>query len=526
MEPEEEVPPTEGGEKDKKSPDVDGGWAWVVFVAGFLQFLVSSGMFYSFSVFFVEFLEVFGESRAKTGWVYSTNSAVHMFAGPVTGFVIVRWGPRVAVILGGLFAGLGYFLTAFATDLNMVFITFGFVNAVGTSLNFSGWIVGLARFWNRHHALIVGIAMSGSGCGVFLLGPQMENIVDHFGWRGAMLLCAGMSLNFCVFGATIYSNLKNPEGTSTKDSAEMYGLLTEAIADDGPIINKDDFSSTTEGISSSTAVNINMRRKDKTLPDETPSLKSPRIFGRSVYLKELDQSDNKRNKLVRWLKLLIVPCTKRNTMAVSTTEDADENNSVKELLLSPKFWLIEASCFLSFMATTTVYAIFLDWTQWKGLSSSFSQALAGSGAGDLFGRIIAGALMGRGLPPLILFSGIQLLLAVAVTVAALASSGVQLIGAMVGFGIACGLQSVLYALLPSQLSKGVIMAKVLGYMLLVTGAGALAGPPIAGLLVDLTGSYDPVMIMCTGATAAAAVFNFAAHFSKKRHNSVPLCATS
>lgn len=85
-------------------------------------------MYYSFSVFFVELLRTFEESRAKTGWVYSTNSAVHMFCGPLGGWVISRWGPRAAVMLGGLLAGLGNIMTAFAPTLDLIFFTHGFVN--------------------------------------------------------------------------------------------------------------------------------------------------------------------------------------------------------------------------------------------------------------------------------------------------------------------------------------------------------------------------------------------------------------
>lgn len=84
-------------------------------------------MYYSFSVFFVELLQTFGETRAKTGWVYSTASAVHMFCGPLGGVIIARGGPRSAVMLGGLFACLGYILTACAQSLDVMFFTYSFL---------------------------------------------------------------------------------------------------------------------------------------------------------------------------------------------------------------------------------------------------------------------------------------------------------------------------------------------------------------------------------------------------------------
>ena len=45
----------------------DGGWAWVVLVAAFVNFTLA-GMIYVNGVFNVVFLEEFGESRALTSW--------------------------------------------------------------------------------------------------------------------------------------------------------------------------------------------------------------------------------------------------------------------------------------------------------------------------------------------------------------------------------------------------------------------------------------------------------------------------
>lgn len=467
--------------------------------------------------FFVELLQTFGESRAKTGWIYSTNSAVHMFSGPLGGVVIVRWGPRAAVILGGLLAGLGYLLTAFAPNIDVVFITYGFINAVGTSLNFSGWIVGLSMFWKRHHAVVMGIAMSGSGCGVFLLGPFMESIVIHYGWRGAMLICAGLSFNFCVFGATIYNTKKQTEVPKILYE-EGHSLMVDiGLSENSKDIDANLAINTEETLGSFDTLMCSRQWKGEKNFIESPCLTSQTIQGSSKSLKESRLVNDNWKRLQQWISSMRNFFRCKNFNCNLIPEDSAELEEIRKLLHSPTFWLLAASCFLSFMATTTLFAVFFDWVSWIEMSETFPLALAGSGAGDLVGRLLAGTLIGRGLPPLILFSGIQLLLASTIGCAALASTNIQLIASMVGFGIACGLQSVLYALMPSQLSSGVGMARVLGYLLLVTGAGALTGPPVAGLLVDLTESYNPVLILCTAAPAAAALFNFAAHFTAKYH---------
>ncbi|XP_069997004.1 monocarboxylate transporter 13 [Penaeus vannamei] len=505
-----------GKHRRGRSPDIDRGWAWVVFVAAYLYFFVSSGMYYSFSVFFVELLNTFNESRGKTGWVYSTNSAVHMFSGPIAGWVVMKWGPRVAVMLGGLLAGLGNFMTAFAPSLDVIFFTHGFVNALGTSLNFSGWVVGLSRFFEQRHALAVGLAMSGSGCGVFFLGPLMEKFVRELGWRGAMLICAGLSLNLCVFGATIYSKLRPPPLADDKASTESVELVVDQICI--PDKEMDDLLPESEEMFDYDDVGDSQEnwRSKKPLP-ETLAMPSLVAAGSIWSLAESRREETRHNRL----RNMVMSAKKqfgsnRSNDSVSGKENRENTKGeMRRLFCSPTFWLLEASCFLSFLATTTVFAVFLDWTKWAGLSAAFSQALAGSGAGDMVGRMLAGAFMGCSIPPLLLFSAIQLFLGLAVGGAALATSHGELIAAMVGFGIACGLQSVLYALMPSQMSSGVGVARVLGYLLLVTGAGALSGPPIAGALVDLTNSYTSVLILCAAAPAGAAVLNLAAYFTSR-----------
>ena len=49
----------------------DGGWGWVVVMSSFLIHVIADGVAYSFGIFYIEFLHVFGESRGATGWVGS-----------------------------------------------------------------------------------------------------------------------------------------------------------------------------------------------------------------------------------------------------------------------------------------------------------------------------------------------------------------------------------------------------------------------------------------------------------------------
>ncbi|KAG0722552.1 Monocarboxylate transporter 12 [Chionoecetes opilio] len=429
-----------------RSPDVDGGWAWVVLVAAFLQFFITSAMYYSFSVFFVELVQAFQQSRAKTGWVYSTNSAVYMFSGPLGGWFLSRWGTRATLNVGAVLAATGYMGSALSPSLDYIFFFFGVVNGVGTSFTFSGWVVGLARFWARRHALAMGVAMAGSGCGVLLLGPHLQTLVVHYGWRGAMIICSGFYLHLCIFAATLYSTQRPPPPC--------------------------------------------------------------RVLLHSAEREESDAEEEER----------------RGAEAGTEVTMEDEKKTpvnTRQLLCSPTFCLLAVSCFLTVMSTTTIFAVLRDWAELEGLGDSFSSALAGSGGGDLLGRVLAGLLVGGGCSPLLLLGAVQLLLAATIGFAAAASISSHLVAAMVGFGVTCGLHSVIYALMPSYLTSGVGVGHVLGSLLFVTGIGALVGPPAAGAMVDVFHSYGPAMMLCTAAPALASFLNVAAYFCYRRHQKRP-----
>lgn len=76
----------------------------------------------------MELLEAFKESRARTGWIYSSNTAVFMFSGPLGGWALARWGTRATLHVGGLLAAVGYLGSAFAPSLNYIFFFYSLLN--------------------------------------------------------------------------------------------------------------------------------------------------------------------------------------------------------------------------------------------------------------------------------------------------------------------------------------------------------------------------------------------------------------
>ncbi len=62
----------------------DSGWAWVVCGAMFCVVLLVFGFSYTVSVYYVAFLDVFGETRGTTAWISALNMGALCCSGQPT----------------------------------------------------------------------------------------------------------------------------------------------------------------------------------------------------------------------------------------------------------------------------------------------------------------------------------------------------------------------------------------------------------------------------------------------------------
>ena len=107
-------------------------------------------------------------------------------AAPATGVLVDRVGPR-RVILGGVgLVGGAALLAATITAPWQLYLYTGVIGALGIVA--VGWVpmgVLLARRFPVRRGRVVGIAFSGMGVGVFVIGPLTQWLIVAVGWRGA-----------------------------------------------------------------------------------------------------------------------------------------------------------------------------------------------------------------------------------------------------------------------------------------------------------------------------------------------------
>ncbi|KFM80247.1 Monocarboxylate transporter 12, partial [Stegodyphus mimosarum] len=92
-------------------------------------------------------------------------------------------------------------LSTLAPNVLFLFFSIGLFTGAGFGLMYLPSIVSVTCYFEKQRAFATGVAVCGSGMGTFALAPLTEYLVETYGWKGAMLIIAGLVLNCTVFGA-------------------------------------------------------------------------------------------------------------------------------------------------------------------------------------------------------------------------------------------------------------------------------------------------------------------------------------
>ncbi|KAK7869035.1 hypothetical protein R5R35_002983 [Gryllus longicercus] len=198
----------------------DGGWGWVVAGASFLSNLIVDGIIFSFGMYMGEMSESLGESKATVSLIGSLLAGFYLVVGPFVSALANRYGFRTVAVLGSFVGAFSFFISYFATSAVFLCITYGVLGGVGFGLIYVPAVITVGFYFERWRALATGVAVCGSGIGTFVMPPIITALIGAFGWRGSLLILAGLVLNCAIFGL-MYRPLKPQKVTvENKDGGE------------------------------------------------------------------------------------------------------------------------------------------------------------------------------------------------------------------------------------------------------------------------------------------------------------------
>ena len=174
------------------------GW-WIVSSASGIQMLSSLLWMQSYGAYVVLLQQEFGWSKTLVAGAFALTRVESGILGPLQGWLVDRFGPRLILQIGTVMYGIGFMLFSQVDNAVEFYLTFALI-AVGSSLGgFATVMVSVVSWFSQHRSKAVALSQLGFSIGGLCV-PLVVLVLENYGWRttafasGVAVLIIGLPL--------------------------------------------------------------------------------------------------------------------------------------------------------------------------------------------------------------------------------------------------------------------------------------------------------------------------------------------
>ncbi len=418
----------------------DTGWSWMVMLGCCLvHVFIIGGAIKSFGILYVEFMERFQSGAEKASWIIVFAQGLLLLFSPLGNYVALQLSYRFVVFSGGILISLGFIFSMFANSIEYLYFSYGLCVGIGSAFSWSPSIAAMGQYFSNRRALANGIAVGGAGIGSLFLPPLMRYVLDNYGYKGALLILAGLMLHvsfsaFLLRPTQFYANKNTQKSLIYRPVTNVKHMCKSEEAR---------IEKANEGIGEKKSCHGN--------------------YLCSFFCPGFGSSNATASSLFRW-----------------------------ELLKSPLFVLFGVSAFLFFSGFPSLFIIIPAHAQQVGYSKRDAAFLVSiMGIADLIGRVGTGWFADY---KIIRTSRI---IVVSQLITCLATILSPLVDNYIFLCVTCWINGMFtgsfMAVIPGLLAEALGVAQLassMGLIGLFMGCGVFVAPPSVGSLRDTTGSWN------------------------------------
>jgi MFS transporter, OFA family, oxalate/formate antiporter len=161
---------------------------WLQLVLGVVAMMAISSPQYTWTLFVGPLNQKLGTTLAALQWTFSLLIILQTFLSPLQAYLVERFGPRNLISLGTLLAGASWVLSAYATNLLLLYITYGIIGGFGTGIVYVGVIGLMVRWFPDRRGLATGLAAAGYGFGAFFTSFFIDSMIKSSGYAHTLVV--------------------------------------------------------------------------------------------------------------------------------------------------------------------------------------------------------------------------------------------------------------------------------------------------------------------------------------------------
>ncbi|XP_073827361.1 uncharacterized protein [Musca autumnalis] len=176
----------------------DGGWGWIICGMSFLIHILTTGLQLSYGLTMFYAVQHIRNASGNE-WIGALSWSISMLVAPFVETLCRRKSTRLLAVVGGLVLSLGILFTSFATEVDQVIFSYGFVFGIGVSMVRETSTIMLGNYFKKRRLFVEMVAMSGEGVGIALFSVLLKEGVGKMGWRSGLQIVAALtSISFFV----------------------------------------------------------------------------------------------------------------------------------------------------------------------------------------------------------------------------------------------------------------------------------------------------------------------------------------
>lgn len=161
------------------------GWLYVILG---LVIMMALGTVYSWSVFRLPVEALYNVGTAQSGLPYMTALLFYALFMFLTGRFFKAWSPRRTILTGALLVSIGWILSAFAPNIQVLTVTYGVISGAGVGIAYGAPLTVVTRWFPEKKGLVIGLVLLGFGLSPLLTAPLARALVEQYGVTQTFLL--------------------------------------------------------------------------------------------------------------------------------------------------------------------------------------------------------------------------------------------------------------------------------------------------------------------------------------------------
>ncbi|KAM8724189.1 solute carrier family 16 member 6b isoform 2-T3 [Acanthopagrus schlegelii] len=424
---------------------------------------------------------------------------------PLSTLLSNRFGHRPVVMMGGFLISLGTITSAFTTSIKEMYITIGIVSGLGYCLTFLPTITILTQYFSRRRALVTSASSSGEAFAVCAFAPAFTTLKGHIGWRYCLVVLGILQASVIGCGILLRPVIIRPKPVKEDNESDREPLSLKQLEAIYKLENEQTKTSISSAVSrdSEDSGVTSLSASNGDLWAAGAEATAPMEFG--VKDKEGEEQS---------LSTPPIPVEEKDEGELTKEEAGPLQPSRPKLL---DFSVLKDSAFIWYslfglFATLGFFApqlYIIELSKSRGVEPSMaSYMLSVMAVAEIFGRLSIGMVLNKAScrKTLVLLACVVLLCLVLVAF--------TIVWEFWGLVVCCALYGYFMGTVgsthvPMLAEEDVVgiekMASSVGVYVFIQSFAGLAGPPLAGVLVDVTQNYGAAFYSCAVGMGISAI---------------------